>query len=121
MKNNIRANAHARGYDVCVLVHLCLVTVLRIKARRVFRFAVFSGDYYTLQRIFFCPSETNRGHTGAQEGVNTGAFSFFLFSFHAPRPTPSCSACLHLHFFIARRVRVQPSLSLVGMDSNFRT
>ena len=43
------------------------------QAGRVTSLCVYSGDY-TLQRVF-CPSEP----TGVtQEGVNTGAFFFFL-------------------------------------------
>ena len=60
--------------------------------------------------VFFCPTRTNRGHTGG--GKHRGFFLLFMFLF-CPTVLLRCLPS----FFIARRVRL--SLSLVNTKVEF--
>ena len=90
MNRSLWMKLQFRFVYVCVLCDVCyfpsiLVTVPRIKGRRVLDFAACSGDY-TLQR-FFCPSEPTGKHWG---------FFFLLFYFHLlPHPLLRCLPSLY--------------------------
>ena len=76
----------------CVFVPFILATVPPIKVRRVLHLAVYLEVLHFA--VYFLSVQLEP--TGVtQEGVNTGAFFFFLFSFFAP--PSSCGACLHFY------------------------
>ncbi len=89
------------GCCVCVFSSHVLATAPLVKARRVLHSCSVSRGLH-LFSVFFCPTRTNRGHTG---GGKHRAFFFFLYSF-----VPHLPPAVRAYIFIASRV--QPSLSV---------
>ncbi len=82
---------------VCVFSSHVLATVPLVKARRVLHFCsvsrglhLFRAPYSVYFSVQLEPTEVT------QEGVNTGAFFFFLCIFFCAPPSP-CGACLHFY------------------------
>ena len=78
---------------VCVFVSSILAPVPSIKARRALHSTLCSASRGRhLFSVSFCPTITNRGHTGG--GKRRGIILLLLLFFVAPS---ACGACLHFY------------------------
>ena len=113
-------SAHSKEWcvcGVCVCVCVCVCSFPPILwqshgSRRDVYFTLQCIQGTTPCSVFFCPFEPTRV---TQEGVNTGAFLFFLFFFNAH------PLLQRLPPFLSREERVQPSIFLVDNEVEFCT